>query len=59
MFLRSKARPAHKADKLTALLTDYVENVGSSASQPCGPPRPVTGMALLFFLRSLELKFSY
>jgi hypothetical protein len=32
MFLRSKARPAHRAENLTTLLTDHVENVGSSAS---------------------------
>jgi hypothetical protein len=39
-----KGRPARKADNLTAICEPIVTDV----SQPYGPLRPVTGVALLF-----------
>jgi hypothetical protein len=41
-------RPERKADDLIAIC---LENVEASTSQFYGPPRPVTGIALPFYLR--------
>jgi hypothetical protein len=45
-----KGRPVHKADKLTAIRepTVYRKSRSLDVTQPCGPSRRVTGIALSF-----------
>jgi hypothetical protein len=46
-----KGRPVRKTNNLTIICeTECLENVGSSTSQNLWRPRPVTGIALPFYL---------
>jgi hypothetical protein len=47
MFLGSKVRLVHRADNFTAIYEPIV-CAFLNISQPNRPPRPVTGIALLF-----------
>jgi hypothetical protein len=53
-FVGCKERPARKAENLTAICEPIIYKMWDpDVSQPCGPPRPVTGIALPLF--SVEL----
>jgi hypothetical protein len=52
MFLRSSTRPMRKGDNHTAICGRLSKQCGIfNISQPYRPPRPVTGIALLFWDR--------
>jgi hypothetical protein len=57
MFLRSRARPVGKADNLTAISEQYVRGI-INISHPYRPPRPVTGIALLFLFTLHNVSFN-
>jgi hypothetical protein len=44
-----KGRPAHKADNPTTICETSRKSGSPDVSQPYGPPRPVTGIALPFY----------
>jgi hypothetical protein len=49
MFLGSKVWPVRRADNLTANVSRLSRQCGIfNISQPYRPPRPVTGIALLY-----------
>jgi hypothetical protein len=49
--LRSKARPAHEADNLTATCEPMLRQSGIlNISQPCRPPLPVNGDSFTFYM---------
>jgi hypothetical protein len=57
MFLGSQVRRVRRADNLTAICEPMSRQCGIlNISQPYRPPRPVTGIGLLFFFLLLTDK---
>jgi hypothetical protein len=55
-----KGLPARKADNLTASFEPIVRRCGSlDVSEPYGPPRPVTGIALPFYPMRTMMEWRY
>jgi hypothetical protein len=50
MFLGSRALPVPRVDNVTAICEPILYKMWDPQPQPYGPPWPVTGIALLYFL---------
>jgi hypothetical protein len=53
-----KGWPVHKADNLTAIQDDYLENVKVLTTQHCGPPRALQGQIYLYFFSYFYLNMN-